>query len=157
MRIVTALLVGILANGAAACEATPCDETTGRDCPGDPSGSSSTGGWNEERTFALDQGLLSEAGISMQEGDWVDIDYSVVGSEPGPVAWNVHTHITDDTLDHSKLAGAGSQGRAERGTYRFVAPADGVYWSLWTNDRSGELQVHVAYHGEGATAFAGWR
>jgi hypothetical protein len=38
-----------------------------------------------------------------------------------------------------------------------VAPADGVYWSLWTNDRSGELQVHVAYHGEGATAFAGWR
>jgi hypothetical protein len=156
MRVL--IFVGALAAAAAGCEATPCDENARQACAGDPSGSESTGGgWNQDRTFRLGQGLLSEAGISMREGDWVDIDYGIVGSESAPVAWNVHTHVTDDTLDHSKLAGPGSQGRGESGTYRFVAPADGVYWSLWTNDGSPDLEIQVSYHGEGATAFTGWR
>lgn len=160
MRLLSAILVGVLAAIVGACEATPCDETSGQECAAEPSDSEPGDGWTEARSFSLDRGILSEAGITMKAGDWLDVEYTVEdatgGAEQAEVAWNVHTHVTDDSLNHSKLAGSGSQGRGAGDSYRFVAPADGVYWSLWTNDGAAAIDVEVSYHGEGSTSFRGW-
>jgi hypothetical protein len=152
MRISSILLAGTLAALGSGCDATLCP-------PGEPeciagTGTDPSSDRQEERTLLLEPGALSEAGFSMTQGDSVDIEYTIDGAA---VVWNVHTHDIDPTSTHAQGLGKWSAGRGAVGSFTFVAPADGEYWSVWINDQSAPIEIGVSYIAHGSAAFRGWR
>jgi hypothetical protein len=103
--------------------------------------------WDEERVLTLSRGTLIEAGIGMSEGDLVEIEF--IGEETA-VAWNMHSHDGTQRPSHS-------EGRASSGSFEFVAPYDGEFWSFWTNDASDTTTVEVRFRLSGSASFHGWQ
>ena len=136
-----ALACGIALPAAAGCHATPCD-TPAEACASGLVDAGSGAGWRESRSFPLPQGVILEAQIGMSQGDSIEVDYTSTGG--GPVVWDIHTHNDDQVPIHA-------QGRDTQGSFRFVAPADGVYDSRWTNDGLATLRVDVAFRGSGSS------
>jgi hypothetical protein len=103
-------------------------------------------GWPERRAFELHPGGLAEAGLQMRAGDSVDVEFTSAGGE---VAWDIHIHDGDEI--RTEL-----EGHDGAGSFTFVAPSSGVYWSLWLDDGPGTLELDVSFEGQGSTVFRGW-
>jgi hypothetical protein len=104
--------------------------------------------WDQQRLLTLESSRMLEAGIEMRTGDLVEINFE---SADGPsIAWNVHSHDGTERPRHA-------EGRDTADTIQFVAPYDGEFWSLWTNDQPDSITVDVRFRlGEGSF-FRGWR